>query len=126
VVLDHFRQHLHLGLEVIVARVRLLDLRDEFLRAGMLDLGLVVHVLVTRRGEKRRIEDLFFDLRVNLEGIADLYRKLLLPSREAGLFELCKQFLDFAMIRLQQRDRVLGRPGGRGPIYGSATRLLHV
>ncbi len=46
VMLDHLRQHLDLGIVVVVVRTRGFDLGDQLFRAVMLDDGLVVQILV--------------------------------------------------------------------------------
>ena len=73
----------------------------------MLDLGLVMQILVLGRLEKRRVEDLFLDGGVHLERIADVGRELELAVVGARFLELLEPLLDLAVIRLQQRNRVL-------------------
>ena len=74
----------------------------------MLDLGLVMQILVLGRLDERRIEDLFLDRRVHRQRIADLGRELELALIVvACLLELLEPLLHLAVIRLQQRDRVL-------------------
>ena len=75
----------------------------------MLDLGLVMQILVIGGLEKRRIEDLFLDGGVHLERVADVGRELELAAIGARFFKLLEPVLDLAVIRLQQRNRVLRR-----------------
>jgi hypothetical protein len=108
-MLDHFREHLDLGVEVVVVRRRRLDLGDQFLRAFVLDLGLVMRVLVVGRVEKRRIENLFLDGGVDGERVADAGGQVLLALVIARLLELLEPLFDLAVIRLEQCNRVLRR-----------------
>ena len=107
VMFDHLGQHLDLRVEVLVVRARRVDLRNQLLRAVMLDLGLVMQILVIGGLEKRRVEDLFLDGGMHLECVADVGRELELAAIGARLFELLEPLLDLAVIRLQQRNRVL-------------------
>ena len=71
VMLDHLREHLDLGIEVIILRTGRLDLGDQFLGLGMLNPRLVMHVGVARALEECRVEYLLFDLGMNLQRSAD-------------------------------------------------------
>ena len=72
----------------------------------MFDIGFLEQILVDL-AFAGRIENLFLDLGVDRQLEADLLRELPLAAVAAGLLELLEQFLDLAVILLEQRDRVL-------------------
>jgi hypothetical protein len=75
-----------------------------------------MHVLFVRRGEERRIEDLFLDRRVYLQRIADFTAELFLAGNAARALELRKPAFHLPMIGFQQGNRVLAGTAlaGRG------------
>ena len=106
VVLDHLGQDRDPCVVVFVLRPGAFDDGDELLGAVVLDLGLVVRVLVFRRGEERRVEDFLLDRRVRPERPADLRSKGLLAAGEPRFLEFLEPLLDLAMVGLQQRDGI--------------------
>ena len=80
VVLDLFRQHLHLGVEELVAfAVAGLDLRHQQLGRVVLDIGFLEQILLDL-AFAGRIENLFLDLGVDRKLEADLRAQLLLAA----------------------------------------------
>ena len=73
----------------------------------MLDFRFVMQIFVFGGLEKRRVEDLFLDGGVHLECVADVGRELEFAAVGARFFKLLEPVLDLAVIRLQQRNRVL-------------------
>src|SRR5687767_6329388 len=106
-MLDHLRQDHDPRFVVLVAGMGGLNFGDQALRTLMLDLGLVVQRAVLGRGEEGGIEYFLLDRRVDLERLADLLGELAAARLAFGALELLEPALDFAMIGLQQRDRVL-------------------
>ena len=86
-----------------------LDLCDEVLGALVLDSGFVDQIFVADRFARSRIEDLFLDLRVDRELVADLLREGRLAVFPARLLELVEKPLHELVIRPQQRDRIARR-----------------
>src|SRR6187399_881936 len=107
-MLDHFRQHLHLGIEIVVLRAGLLDLRNQVLGAGMFDLCLMMNILVTRGLEERGIEDFLLYRRVDAQRPADTPGEIRLLVVGTALLELFEPFLHLTMVGLQQGNRIAG------------------
>jgi len=118
VVLDHLREHLDLGVVVLVVGAGGLDFGNELLCAVVFDLGLVMDLEVLGGGKESRIENLFLDHRVNLERIADLGGEHLLALVVPCLLELREQRFRLAMVFLEQCDRVLLSRGAAGARRG--------
>jgi len=96
---------------MIVARGHALELPDQVLRAGVLDVGLVHQRVIVDRLADRGVEDFFFDLRVDRQLVADLLDQLCLLLVGVllldELVEFLEQRLDGFVIGGQQRDGVL-------------------
>ena len=109
-MVDVLAQHLHLGVEEVGVGRHCLDLRDQLLAAGMLHRGFIDQVLVLQAFAGGRVEDLFLDLGVHGEHLADLRGELLALRRgSARLGELVvvlEQFLHLLMVLGEQGDRV--------------------
>src|SRR5687767_9341284 len=78
----------------------------------------MVYILVPSRLEERRVEDFFFNLRMNFKRIADLSSERDLTLAVPRLLKFAEPFSYLTMVRLQQCDSVF-----RGTILGPATRL---
>jgi hypothetical protein len=85
-MLDLFLEHGDLGIEKFVVGTGGDDLVDQYLGAVMLDIGFLQEVVVDLALE-RGVENLFLDLRMNLELGADLVGDAALFLGAAGLFE---------------------------------------
>ena len=113
-VLDLLGEHLHLGVEEVVAlTVASLDLRHQQLGGIVLDIGFLKHVLVDL-SLACRIEDFFFDLGVNRKLQANAPRQRFLAALALCSFEVFEELLDGTMIILQQRNGILVLTGGHG------------
>src|SRR5512144_34936 len=108
-------EHLDLRLPLRIADLAGLYLRDQFLRRRMLDLGLVHQVFVIDGLADGGIEDLFLDLGVQRQLLADSVCQLLLLCVAARALELVKHVLD-AIVILHQQGAGIGLrspPGSR-------------
>jgi hypothetical protein len=108
VVIDVLAQHRHLRIEHRVGRVAPLDLGDQVLGAGMLDLGFVEQGLVLDPGAHGGVEDFFLDRGVDGQLLADLAGQLLLSGsgafgfRGGEAFVFVEQGLDLSVVGIQQ------------------------
>src|SRR5690606_10769809 len=102
---DFFAQHRDLGLEEVVLALACHDVVDQHLGAVVLHEGFPIEVIFDFAVEGG-VKDLFLDLRVDFQLVANLLRDLPLAVLAAGILELLEQVLDFAMVVLEQSDRV--------------------
>ena len=126
-MLDLFRQHLHLGIKILVVGVGPLDLADQDLGAVMLDIGFVHKILIDTFFPAAGIEHVLLDLGVNPQLKAYLVRQSALAAGFLCLFELPKQPLDLAMVGLEQGDSVrsfLRRHGNVSVLFRLKEQLL--
>src|SRR5262249_54972479 len=75
-MIDILAEHGHFGVEELVARTHSFELADKVFMGSMFDLGFVHDVRLCDGFTHRWVEDLFLDLRVHGELVADLAAKL--------------------------------------------------
>ena len=104
VVPDVLAENLHLRIVKFVARLHRLDLSDHLLGAVMLDVSFIEHV-VFDIAPLFRVEDFFFDHRVDFERERDLTKESKFLSLVIQLFVLIEPFLNLPVIFFQQTYR---------------------
>ncbi len=85
-VVDVLSEHGHLGVVVIIARLHVQQLLDQFLGPGVFHVRLVHQVVVVDRRANCRIEDLFLDLGVDNEFHADLLQRRAIEEYNRSLY----------------------------------------
>jgi hypothetical protein len=100
VMFDVFAEDLHFGVVKIIARFHRFNFGDQLLRAVMLDLRFVEHV-VFDVPPLFCIENLFFDFGVDLQSERNLIEELELFSRGLELLVLVEPFFNLAVIFLR-------------------------
>ena len=105
-VLDVFAKHLDLRIEQRLADAHRGNLGDELLGRCVLDFRFIKQIVVFDRAARGGVEDFLFDLRVHRQRRADLRGEFLLFLFIVGLFEFLEPLLDFAMVGLQQFQRI--------------------
>ena len=113
VMRDLLAQHRHFGIVKRHSGLHRFDLGDQNLGASMLNRRFVEKIGFLRGFSCRRVEELFFDLGMNPQCVADIDRKgLLILARFCGLIRV-EIPLDLAMVCFQKRNCVGGYGIGR-------------
>jgi hypothetical protein len=111
VLLDHFTEDSNLGVVELLADLHRLDLADQVFHSRVLDNRFVDQIVILTGLARLWVEDFFFDLGVDLQGEADLFRELGLAIvvTVLQLVILVEPFFDFLVILFQDVERVTGR-----------------